>query len=177
MRVALALALVAAPAFAAPPADWAREWPDTDFSRALVPFEEIVSGGPPKDGIPSIDAPVFVSVADAEEPDRAPVMSVEIAGDARAYPLSILIWHEIVNDTVGGVPLAVTYCPLCNSGVVVERVVDGVETSFGTTGKLRHSDLVMYDRATESWWQQYEARAILGARAGDVLARRAFRLE
>lgn len=182
MRAALALALVAAPAVAAPavagpPADWAREWPDTDFARALVPFEEIVSGGPPKDGIPSIDAPIFVPVSDAEEPARAPVMSVEIAGDARAYPLSILIWHEIVNDTVGGVPVAVTYCPLCNSGVVVERVVGGVVTTFGTTGKLRLSDLVMYDRATESWWQQFEARAIVGARAGDVLARRAFRLE
>ncbi|MGM0584862.1 MAG: DUF3179 domain-containing protein [Pseudomonadota bacterium] len=179
---ALLAAAIAGPALAfaqAAPESWLREWPRTDFSNSLVAFEEIFSGGPPKDGIPSIDAPRFDPVAEgrARHADREPVMSVEIDGDARAYPLSILVWHEIVNDTVGGVPVAVTFCPLCNSGVVFSREVDGVETTFGTTGKLRRSDLVMYDRATESWWQQFEGRAILGARAGTELERLPHRLE
>ena len=161
------------------PAEWQREWPRTDFSSHSVPLGEIASGGPPKDGIPSIDAPRFERVADLAMPPlpNEPVMSVEIAGDARAYPLSILVWHEIVNDTVGGVPIAVTYCPLCNSGEVFGREVDGEVTTFGTTGKLRHSDLVMYDRASESWWQQFEGRAIVGERAGDELERIPARME
>ncbi|MBK0400845.1 DUF3179 domain-containing protein [Limibaculum sp. M0105] len=161
------------------PAAWLREWPRTDFTRSEVAFDEIRSGGPPRDGIPSIDAPRFAVLGSMARPPlpNEPVMSLEIAGDARAYPLSVLMWHEIVNDEVGGVPVAVTYCPLCNSGIVFRRVVAGEVTTFGTTGKLRHSDLVMYDRATESWWQQFEGRAILGARAGDVLAALPARLE
>ena len=176
----LAFGLAAPAALAAgPPADWLREWPQTDFSHSLVAFDEIRSGGPPKDGIPSIDEPRFAPIAEgrAAHADREPVMSVEIGGEARAYPLSILMWHEIVNDTVGDRPVAVTFCPLCNAGVVVSRVVEGAETTFGTTGKLRHSDLVMYDRATESWWQQFEGRAILGERAGTELEKLPFRLE
>jgi hypothetical protein len=155
------------------------EWPRTDFSRSIVDFAEIMSGGPPKDGIPAIDQPRFAAV-DAVAGDLAPsepVMSVAIAGDARAYPLRVLMWHEIVNDTVGGVPVAVTYCPLCNSGIVFARTVEGATTTFGTTGKLRHSDLVMYDRASESWWQQFEGRAIVGARTGTELERVPARLE
>lgn len=161
------------------PRRWRGEWPETDFSRHAVPFGEILSGGPPRDGIPSIDAPAFepVPALGARLAGREPVMSLEIDGDARAYPLSILVWHEIVNDEVAGRPVAVTYCPLCNSGVVFERIVAGEVTTFGTTGKLRHSDLVMYDRATESWWQQFEGRAIVGARTGDVLTRLPARLE
>ena len=104
-------------------------------------------------------------------------MSLTIAGDARTYPLRILIWHEIVNDTVGGTPVSITFCPLCNSGVVFDRRVAGEITTFGTTGKLRNSDLVMYDRATESWWQQFEGRAIVGVRAGTELKRVPARLE
>lgn len=178
--LALAALLLAAPAAAqGVPERWAAEWPRTDFARSLVPLSEIMSGGPPKDGIPSIDAPVFASVTEATETHAPvePVMSLAIEGDARAYPLRVLMWHEIVNDSVGGVPVAVTFCPLCNSGVVFERLVDGQPTTFGTTGRLRHSDLVMYDRATESWWQQFEGRAIVGARAGDVLRRLPARLE
>ena len=177
---ALALTLIAAPALAADvPERWRDEWPTTDFTAALVPFGEIFSGGPPKDGIPSIDAPAFAKVAAvrADLDGEAPVMTVAIDGDARAYPLRVLMWHEIVNDTVGGTPVAVTYCPLCNSAIVFERRVGGEVTTFGTTGKLRHSDLVMYDRATESWWQQFEGRAIVGARAGDELDRVPARLE
>lgn len=172
LAVAFLMLVLAGPAIAqSPPAGWEREWPNTDFSRSAVPFSEIMSGGPPKDGIPSIDDPMFSKVARVNPAPGAtdPVLSVEIAGAARAYPLAVLMWHEIVNDTVAGLPIAVTYCPLCNTGLVFDRRVDGEVTSFGTTGKLRHSDLVMYDRATESWWQQFDGTAIVGARLGTRL--------
>ena len=136
----------------ADPASWRHEWPRTDFSRHSVAYDEIVSGGPPKEGIPAIDNPSFASVSEIRGlAAHAPVISVAIGADARAYPLRIMIWHEIVNDTVGGVPIAVTWCPLCNSSVVFDRRLGGRTLSFGTTGKLRNSDLVMYDRETESW--------------------------
>lgn len=143
----------------------------TDFSKHTVPLEEIVSGGPPKDGIPAIDNPRFVSVEDANRwiADNEPVIVVEHEGDPRAYPYQILIWHEIVNDGVGGLPLVITYCPLCNTALVFERRHEGHVLDFGTTGRLRHSDLVMYDRQTESWWQQASGEAIVGAFAGDRL--------
>ena len=147
-----------------------RGW-ETDFSRHTVPFEEILSGGPPRDGIPPIDEPKFI---DFDEADRylgrlEPVISFEINGDVRAYPLQILTWHEIVNDVVGGVPVAVTFCPLCNSAIVFDRTLDGVVQRFGTSGILRHSDLVMWDRETESWWQQLTGEAIVGELAGKKL--------
>ena len=105
------------------------------------------------------------------------MVAVSIGGDSRAYPLRILIWHEIVNDRVGGVPLAVTYCPLCNSAVVYDRRVGGGVLDFGTTGKLRHSDLVMYDRQTESWWQQFTGEGLIGIHTGTQLAALPARLE
>jgi hypothetical protein len=97
------------------------------------------------------------------------VISIQIGGEARAYPLRIMIWHEIVNDTVGGTPVAVTWCPLCNSSVVFDRRIAGRTLSFGTTGKLRNSDLVMYDRETENWWQQFGGECIVGALLGAEL--------
>jgi len=155
---------------AAAPAEWSREWPKTDFSKASVPLDELISGGPPKDGIPAIDDPEFVAAPASQGlSPREPVISVRIGKAARAYPLRILIWHEIVNDTVDGTSIAVTFCPLCNSAVVFERRVDGRVLSFGTTGKLRHSDLVMYDRETESWWQQFLGEAIVGELVGKRL--------
>ena len=162
-----------------PPRDWLQEWPNTDFSRAEVAFREILSGGPPKDGILAIDDPHFSPVPQGGDlyADREPVMSVRIDGEARAYPLSILMWHEIVNDTLADTPISVTFCPLGNSGIVFDRRVEGIETTFGTTGKLRNSDMVMYDRLTESWWQQFEGRAIIGAKTGVELARLPARLE
>ena len=143
----------------------------TDLTKTLVPLEEIVPGGPPPDGIPAIDRPKFVSIeeADAWLPPKEPVLAVNIGGDARASPLRILIWHEIVNDTVGGKPATVTYCPLCNSGLVFDPVVDGTTHDFGTSGKLYKSDLVMYDRKTHSLWAQMEGRAIVGKLAGTRL--------
>ena len=134
----------------------------------LVDPDDIISGGPPPDGIPPIDDPRFQALAEADWlSDRQPVIAVEIDGDARAYPLLILTWHEIVNDQVGGTPAAITYCPLCNSPVVWERpIVDGEITTFGTSGKLYHSNLVMYDRATESYWPQLTGQAVTGPLTG-----------
>lgn len=146
------------------------EW-KTDFTRHTVPLSEIVSGGPPKDGIPAIDRPRFESVEAASSwlKSREPVILFERGGDARAYPIQILIWHEIVNDTVGGVPAAITFCPLCNTAIAFDRRHQGRALDFGTTGKLRFSDLVMYDRQTESWWQQITGEAIVGTLAGKRL--------
>jgi hypothetical protein len=143
----------------------------TDFSIHSVPLDEIVSGGPPKDGIPALDRPLFETVREADRwlSDREPVMVVEYGGEVKAYPLSILIWHEIVNDDVGGRPLAVTFCPLCNTAIVLERRIDEHLLDFGTTGRLRHSDLVMYDRQTETWWQQATGEGIVGALTGTRL--------
>lgn len=149
-----------------------RGW-QTDFSQRCVPLSEITSGGPGRDGIPPIDEPQFVDAAAAERwlDPREPVMAVVEGDEAKAYPLQILIWHEIVNDTVGGRPLAVTYCPLCNTAIVFDRVLDGRELTFGTTGNLRYSDLVMWDRQTESWWQQATGEAIVGELTGRTLVR------
>jgi hypothetical protein len=152
-------------------ASWRSEWPRTDFSKHTVSFAEIESGGPPKDGIPAIDRPQFIAPAKAVRwlDRREPVIVFEHRGDARAYPLQILMFHEIVNDTVGGLPVAVTFCPLCNASIVFDRRIDGAVLDFGTTGKLRKSDLVMYDRRTESWWQQFTGKGIVGHYAGITL--------
>ncbi len=160
------------------PESWRYEWPRTDFSRTSIDFSEILSGGPPKDGIPSIDEPRFVAVSEAGDlGSEEPVIGLVINGDARAYPLRVLTWHEIVNDVVGGLPVVVTFCPLCNSAIVYDRRVDGVATEFGTTGKLRFSDLVMYDRNTESWWQQFLGVGIVGEQTGKELRILPSRLE
>ncbi len=151
--------------------DWSAEWPRTNFGKRAVALEEIRSGGPTKDGIPAIDRPRFTSQeAAAHWLDAGePVIVFQHNGDERAYPLQILIFHEIVNDTVGGLPVAVTFCPLCNASIVFDRRVAGAVFDFGTTGKLRKSDLVMYDRQTESWWQQFTGTGIVGTHAGSVL--------
>ncbi len=153
-----------------PPAGAESEF-STDFRLHSVPYSEILSGGPPKDGIPALDAPRFVSVeeADAWLEDREPVIFFQLGADARAYPLQIFLWHEIVNDVVDGVPVAVTFCPLCNSAVAFRRIVDGQTLDFGATGRLRFSNLVMYDRQTETWWQQATGEAIAGALTGTRL--------
>jgi len=116
-------------------------------------------------------APVFIDAASAvgQLEGAESVVALEINGDARAYPVRVLIWHEIVNDTVGDVPVTVTYCPLCNSAVTYRREVNGVETTFGTSGKLFASALVMYDRLTESLWTHFDGRAVVGVLAGTQL--------
>ncbi len=137
----------------------------------LVDPEDIIAGGPPPDGIPPIDDPKYVEVREATFlAEREPVLAVEVAGDARAYPLQIMTWHEIVNDEIGGVPVVVTYCPLCNTGIAFERpTIDGRVLDFGTSGKLFNSNLVMYDRQTETYWAQATGQAILGELTGRQL--------
>jgi hypothetical protein len=143
----------------------------TDFTKHSVPLWEISSGGPPRDGIPPIDRPTFETVGQAQswlEPQE-PVIHVAIGSDVRAYPLQILTWHEIVNDKVGDVPVAITFCPLCNTAIAFDRRLEGRTLDFGTSGNLRHSDLVMWDRQTESWWQQITGEAIVGELTGRQL--------
>jgi hypothetical protein len=142
-----------------------------EFPPPLVDTGEIISGGPPPDGIPPIDQPEFLPVIDNLDllPAEEPVVALTIDGDARAYPARILIWHEIVNDTVGGLPVAVTYCPLCNSAATYVREIDGLETTFGTSGRLFASALVMYDRATETLWTHFDGKAVVGLLAGTEL--------
>ena len=171
MRViSIVLALVLqATLVAANPDIWKSEWPETDFSKSAVGnWQEIQSGGPPKDGILAIDAPVFRMV-DTETRLAAiePVITGEIDGEVpRAYPIRYLMWHEIVNDQIGGIPVSVTFCPLCNSGITFDRRTKAGVLSFGVSGKLRNSDMVMYDRETQSWWQQALGVGIVGEQTG-----------
>lgn len=161
---------IAAPALSQVPNSLKLQWPNTDFDKSSIDFNEIISVLA-RDRIPSIDAPTFGTIADGEAflADVEPVVTLNIEGQARAYPLQILTWHEIVNDQIGDVPVSVTYCPLCNSAVAFDRRVDGQVLDFGTSGSLRFSDLVMYDRQTETWWQQFIGEAIVGELTGTLL--------
>ncbi len=149
------------------------QWPNTDFSLKSVDLNEIRSGGPGRDGIPAVDNPAFLPVSQEDRiADREPVMTLELDGETpRAYPIRYLMWHEIANDTVGGIPVTVTFCPLCNSGVIFDGRLDGEVLTFGVSGNLRNSDMVMYDRQTESWWQQFIGEAIVGEMTGKVLTK------
>ncbi|WP_299292126.1 DUF3179 domain-containing protein [Nitrosopumilus sp.] len=140
---------------------------ETDGIKHLIPLDKIKGGGPPKDGIPSIDNPVFANVSGSQfMSDSDTVIGLEINGEAKAYPLFILVWHEIVNDKVGGTPVSVTYCPLCYTNQVFERVIDDREVEFGTSGKLYNSNLLMYDRLTDSYWSQALGLAVKGELTG-----------
>lgn len=144
---------------------------DTELSKTTIDVSELRAGGPSKDGIPSIDDPSFVSVdaaSDWVDPEE-PIILVEHNDEARGYPLQILTFHEIVNDDIGGTPVAVTFCPLCYSAIAFERSLDGEPVTFGVSGLLRKSDLVMYDRKTETLWQQFTGEAIVGTLAGETL--------
>ncbi len=151
------------------PEFWQHEWPITDFETTTIEsWTEIMSGGPPKDGIRAIDSPQFIEIDGTEDIDRRePVITVALEGErARAYPIRYLMWHEIVNDTIGDIPIAVTFCPLCNSGITFDRRVGSEVLDFGVSGKLRNSDMVMFDRQTESWWQQAVGTGIVGQFTG-----------
>lgn len=170
---------------AAPPAladytelRFGQAWPQTDFSRTAIDLREIMFGGPPKDGIPAIDRPRFAPVPEAGFlADREPVIALSVDGVAKAYPLQVLMWHEIANDTIAGMPVTVTYCPLCNAAIAFDRRVGDRVLDFGVSGLLRHSDMVMYDRQTESWWQQFLGEAIVGEMTGTLLKMLPVRIE
>lgn len=146
----------------------------TDGVKHSIPLDEILSGGPGKDGIPAINNPKFTSVKDAAFlNDSDPGLGLTIGGESRFYPYRILVWHEIVNDTVGGEPVLVTYCPLCATGIVFERSIDGDVQEFGVSGRLWQSNLLMYNRAGseagESLWSQVLGEAVLGVHTGKKL--------
>jgi hypothetical protein len=149
----------------------ALDHPDADgLPRPLVDPRQIVSGGPPPDGIPAIDHPKLVRAGDVKSlKDREPVLAIEIGTDARAYPIEIMTWHEIVNDTIADTPVAVSYCPLCNSAIAYDRRLGDRVLDFGTSGKLYQSALVMYDRQTKSLWSHFTAQAIAGTLTGTRL--------
>ena len=140
------------------------------FPDALIPLDRIRSGGPPPDGIPPIDQPEFLAIGEVDWlEDNEPVIVLDIDGDARAYPIQILMWHEIVNDEVGGAPVTVAYCPLCNSALAYDRRLGDLMLDFGTSGELYNSSLVMYDRQTESLWTPFDAKAVVGYLTGHEL--------
>jgi hypothetical protein len=168
----VAVAVALATSAQADPAFWKYEWPNTDFERTSISnWTQIMSGGPGKDGIPALTGPEFKPAAEETRftPTEAVILLEAAKGPARAYPLRYLMWHEIVNDHVDGRAVAVTYCPLCNSAMVFDRAVQGQELEFGVSGKLRNSDMVMYDRQTHSWWQQAIGTGIVGDLTGVVL--------
>lgn len=163
---------------AAPPvwSEWTHEWPRTDFTSVRIDLGEIRSGGPPRDGIPALVDPTFRAVeAVTDLAPTEPVIVLTSGQETRGYPLRVLMWHEIVNDVINGRPVIVTYCPLCNASLVYDRrmVIDGRAQTlvFGVSGKLRHSDMIMYDHLTESWWQQFTGEAVVGAVSGMALER------
>ena len=143
----------------------------TNFKVSLIDFSELKSGGPPKDGIPAILNPIFTTQQEAANwlNKSEPVIAVSINGMSKAYPLQILLYHEIVNDRIGRTPLLVTFCPLCYSGIVFNRRINNISVKFGVSGLLRNSDMVMYDHVTESFWQQFTGQAIVGDLAGNSL--------
>ena len=134
----------------------------------IIDPDKIISGGPPKDGIPSIDDPKFVSVEEADQwiQDNELVLALVYKDVKRVYPLQIMVWHEVVNDNIAGDPILITYCPLCGSGIAYERKIEGETVEFGTSGKLFNSNLVMYDRKTDTYWQQIDGKAIVGELTG-----------
>lgn len=165
-------------AFAQGLSKWQGEFPKTDFETRVIELSEIDDDGNTRDSIPPVRDPKYVAVGELTDiGPLEPVLSVGINGDFRAFPLRILLWHEIVNETIGGVPVLISYCPLCNSGVVFDRRVDGQLLNFGNTGRLRHRDMVMYDTQTESWWQQFTGRAIIGGLSGKTMTTLPARLE
>ena len=145
----------------------------TDVSKKVIDLSELQSGGPGKDGIASIDSPKFISIEAAGKwiKPQEPIIAVENGSTAKAYPLQILIWHEIVNDTIGDIPVAVSFCPLCYSAIVFDRRFDKTTLTFGVSGYLRYSDMVMYDRQSETLWQQFEGKGLVGKYAGKHLTK------
>ena len=141
-----------------------------DLDQGLVPPGQIHRGGPAKDGIPSIDNPAFVGASDAGFlGNDARIIGIEINGTTKAYPIGILNWHEVVNDSINGTHYTITYCPLCGTGIAFNRIVNGEKLDFGVSGLLYNSDVLLYDRKTESLWSQIMGKAITGKLKGTEL--------
>lgn len=141
-----------------------------DHPDPLIDPDEVISGGPPPDGIPPIDEPTFLRADEVEFlEDAEPVLALTVGDETRAYPVQVMIWHEIVNDTVDGVPVTVTYCPLCNSAIAYDRRLGDRVLDFGTSGMLYNSALIMYDRQTETLWSHFTGEAAIGHLTGEVL--------
>ncbi len=144
---------------------------DDEGNPWLIDPDKVLAGGPSKDGIPSIDNPVYTDVWSADEwiADNELVLALTYEGVTRAYPLQILVFHEIVNDHIAGDAILITYCPLCGSGIAYKPILNGQEVEFGTSGKLYNSNLIMYDRDKESYWTQIDGIAINGDYIGTEL--------
>ncbi len=143
-----------------------------DLSHSLIPQNEILRGGPPRDGIPAIHNPQFrpaTKTSFLHPEDR--VLAINLEGEARAYPIRILNWHEIVNDRIGDVAFAITFCPLCGTGVAFSSLVEGRHLRFGVSGLLYNSDVLLYDFETESLWSQIMGKAVTGKMKGKQLTR------
>lgn len=141
-----------------------------DLSNSSIEPSKIKQGGPPRDGIPSLDDPKFITSNEAgylNSDDR--ILGIHLHGTAKAYPIKILNWHEIVNDQIGNNEVLVTYCPLCGSGMAFDAEVEGRSLEFGVSGLLYNSDVLMYDRETESLWSQLMAKSVSGAMKGTQL--------
>jgi hypothetical protein len=148
----------------------ARSFPNTDFSKADPALEQAISGGPAKDGIPAIDEPTFVPLADFKRPDSVEAIVLVSPSLIKVYPYNILTWHEIVNDTFAGTPVAITFCPLCGSAIVFNRTLpNGTISTFGVSGSLLESNMIMFDRLTENLWQQSTGKTLAGSfHAGEL---------
>ncbi|PCI40412.1 MAG: hypothetical protein COB46_06810 [Rhodospirillaceae bacterium] len=175
--VVLLLSLLTFPCQADVPNSWRDEFPLNDFTKMSIDISEVMSGGPPRDGIPPIDNPLFAPANTLQIPNTEPVIGLHVGNQFKAYPVRMLMWHEIVNDVIGNTPVTVTFCPLCNAAIVFDRRVQGRVLDFGTTGKLRFSDLIMYDRQTETFFQQAIGEGIVGDLTGVQLKMLPARLE
>lgn len=138
-----------------------------DVENSIVPKEDIFSGGPPKDGIPAILNPKFETAKGAKWlDDKDLVAGVDIKGIQKAYPIRILVWHELVNDKINNTPFLITYCPLCGSILAFSRYINDEELTFGVSGLLYQSDVLFYDHKTESLWSQLKMQSVSGKFAG-----------
>jgi len=151
-------------------------FPNTDWSKIDPIIYEALSGGPRKDGIPSIDKPKFDALASVKSPDEVQAIVMKSDNTVKVYPYNILVWHEIVNDTVNGVPVSITFCPLCGSAIVYNRTLPDGVTTFGVSGGLVESNMIMYDRASETLWQQSTGKALAGKYFGEQLKLESFQL-
>jgi len=153
-----------------------RSFPNTDFSKASPAIAGVLTGGPAKDGIPAIDEPKFTALDEFKRADDIQAIVIKDGDTTKVYPYNILTWHEIVNDTANGVPIAVTFCPLCGSAIVFDRRLSVGESTFGVSGALIESNMVMYDRKTETLWQQSTGEALAGELFEETLALQPFQL-